>query len=101
VDVGCGVGGPLRAISEFSGASVTGVNNNDYQARPSRARWRHGRRCTAPRRSHAHRAALSRAYRRADLARGDAEQQDGPPRPLQLRQGKRRFKQPGRMRHDL
>ena len=33
VDVGCGVGGPLRAISEFSGAAVWGVNNNEYQAR--------------------------------------------------------------------
>ena len=33
VDVGCGIGGPLRAISAFSGASVMGVNNNEYQAR--------------------------------------------------------------------
>ena len=31
LDVGCGVGGPLRAISAFSGAAVTGVNNNAYQ----------------------------------------------------------------------
>jgi sterol 24-C-methyltransferase len=31
LDVGCGVGGPMRAIARFSGASITGVNNNDYQ----------------------------------------------------------------------
>lgn len=31
VDVGCGVGGPMRAIARFSGASVDGVNNNAYQ----------------------------------------------------------------------
>jgi sterol 24-C-methyltransferase len=33
LDVGCGIGGPLRAISAFSGAAVIGVNNNEYQAR--------------------------------------------------------------------
>ena len=31
LDVGCGVGGPMREISRFSGADVVGVNNNDYQ----------------------------------------------------------------------
>jgi len=31
LDVGCGVGGPMRAIARFSGATITGVNNNDYQ----------------------------------------------------------------------
>lgn len=31
LDVGCGVGGPMRAIASFSGATVDGVNNNDYQ----------------------------------------------------------------------
>ncbi|TPX61566.1 hypothetical protein SpCBS45565_g07222 [Spizellomyces sp. 'palustris'] len=31
VDVGCGVGGPLREIAKFSGAYVTGLNNNAYQ----------------------------------------------------------------------
>jgi len=31
LDVGCGVGGPLMEIARFSGASVTGINNNDYQ----------------------------------------------------------------------
>ena len=31
LDVGCGVGGPLREIALFSGSQVTGLNNNDYQ----------------------------------------------------------------------
>ncbi len=31
LDVGCGIGGPMRAIARFSGASVVGVNNNEYQ----------------------------------------------------------------------
>lgn len=31
LDVGCGVGGPMRAIARFSGARVDGINNNDYQ----------------------------------------------------------------------
>lgn len=31
LDVGCGIGGPLREIAAFSGASVTGLNNNGYQ----------------------------------------------------------------------
>lgn len=31
LDVGCGVGGPARAIARFSRALVTGVNNNQYQ----------------------------------------------------------------------
>jgi len=31
IDIGCGVGGPLRAIARFSGANVTGLNNNAYQ----------------------------------------------------------------------
>jgi sterol 24-C-methyltransferase len=30
-DLGCGVGGPMRAIARFSGANVVGVNNNAYQ----------------------------------------------------------------------
>lgn len=33
IDIGCGIGGPLRAISGFSGAAVVGVNNNAYQVR--------------------------------------------------------------------
>jgi len=31
LDVGCGVGGPLIEISRFSGAQITGLNNNDFQ----------------------------------------------------------------------
>ncbi|KAI8476628.1 MAG: cycloartenol-C-24-methyltransferase-like protein [Monoraphidium minutum] len=31
LDVGCGVGGPLREIALFSGAAITGLNNNGYQ----------------------------------------------------------------------
>ncbi|CAG8493190.1 2990_t:CDS:2 [Cetraspora pellucida] len=31
LDVGCGVGGPAREIAQFTGAHVTGINNNDYQ----------------------------------------------------------------------
>jgi len=31
LDVGCGVGGPMRAIARFSECHVTGINNNDYQ----------------------------------------------------------------------
>ena len=31
VDLGCGVGGPLREIARFSGANILGVNNNEYQ----------------------------------------------------------------------
>jgi sterol 24-C-methyltransferase len=30
-DVGCGVGGPMRAIARFTGARITGINNNAYQ----------------------------------------------------------------------
>ncbi|KAL8129186.1 hypothetical protein V2J09_018341 [Rumex salicifolius] len=31
LDVGCGVGGPLREIARFSSVRITGVNNNEYQ----------------------------------------------------------------------
>ncbi|KAH8200978.1 hypothetical protein TruAng_004837 [Truncatella angustata] len=31
LDVGCGVGGPAREISKFTGAHITGLNNSDYQ----------------------------------------------------------------------
>ena len=31
LDLGCGVGGPLRAIARFSGAEVVGLNINTYQ----------------------------------------------------------------------
>lgn len=32
-DLGCGVGGPMRNIARFSGATVVGVNNSDYQVK--------------------------------------------------------------------
>ncbi len=31
LDIGCGVGGPMRTIARFSGAAVLGINNNAYQ----------------------------------------------------------------------
>lgn len=31
LDVGCGVGGPAREITRFSGVDIVGLNNNDYQ----------------------------------------------------------------------
>jgi protein-L-isoaspartate O-methyltransferase len=31
LDVGCGVGGPMRTIASTSGAHVTGITINDYQ----------------------------------------------------------------------
>jgi len=31
LDIGCGVGGPARSMARFSGASITGLNNNAYQ----------------------------------------------------------------------
>jgi len=31
LDVGCGIGGPMRTIARFSGAHIVGLNNNDYQ----------------------------------------------------------------------
>ncbi|ORY79878.1 sterol 24-C-methyltransferase [Protomyces lactucae-debilis] len=31
LDVGCGVGGPALEIAQFTGAHITGLNNNDYQ----------------------------------------------------------------------
>ena len=38
MDVGCGVGGPARNIASFSGARVTGLNNNEYQVARARAK---------------------------------------------------------------
>jgi len=31
LDVGCGVGGPMRVIARHTGAKITGINNNGYQ----------------------------------------------------------------------
>lgn len=36
LDVGCGVGGPARAISHLTGASIIGLNNNAYQLEKAR-----------------------------------------------------------------
>lgn len=33
LDVGCGVGGPMRTIASTSGAHVTGITINDYQVK--------------------------------------------------------------------
>jgi sterol 24-C-methyltransferase len=33
IDLGCGVGGPLRNMVRFTSAHVTGINNNAYQIR--------------------------------------------------------------------
>ena len=35
-DLGCGVGGPLREIARFSGATIVGVNSNAYQLERAR-----------------------------------------------------------------
>lgn len=35
-DFGCGIGGPLLEIARFSGARITGINNNAYQVRRAR-----------------------------------------------------------------
>jgi sterol 24-C-methyltransferase len=31
LDVGCGIGGPMREMARFTGARIAGVNNNRYQ----------------------------------------------------------------------
>jgi sterol 24-C-methyltransferase len=36
LDVGCGVGGPMREIARLTGANVIGVNNNGYQVGKAR-----------------------------------------------------------------
>lgn len=33
LDVGCGVGGPMRNIHQFTGADITGITINEYQVR--------------------------------------------------------------------
>ena len=38
LDVGCGVGGPARNISRFSGANVTGITLNEYQVQRGNAK---------------------------------------------------------------
>ncbi|MBT2375342.1 sterol methyltransferase family protein [Pseudomonas fluorescens] len=36
VDVGCGIGGPMRGIARFAGCRIIGVNINAYQVRRAR-----------------------------------------------------------------
>jgi sterol 24-C-methyltransferase len=36
LDIGCGVGGPMREIARFTGANVVGINNNAYQVNKAR-----------------------------------------------------------------
>lgn len=43
LDAGCGVGGPLRAIHRFSGATMVGINNNAYQVERARKLTREAR----------------------------------------------------------
>lgn len=43
LDVGSGIGGPARSIARFSGAHVTGLNNNAYQVERARALTREER----------------------------------------------------------
>lgn len=31
LDVGCGIGGPARAIARFADVHITGLNNNEFQ----------------------------------------------------------------------
>ena len=37
LDAGCGIGGPMRAMARYSGASFTGLNNNAYQIKRAEA----------------------------------------------------------------
>eukprot|EP00237_Pycnococcus_provasolii_P009973 CAMPEP_0198708028 /NCGR_PEP_ID=MMETSP1471-20131121/811_1 /TAXON_ID=41880 /ORGANISM="Pycnococcus provasolii, Strain RCC733" /LENGTH=375 /DNA_ID=CAMNT_0044467209 /DNA_START=38 /DNA_END=1165 /DNA_ORIENTATION=- len=37
LDIGCGVGGPMRVIARHSGANVTGITINDYQVQRCRS----------------------------------------------------------------
>mmetsp|Transcript_12304 Transcript_12304/g.39001 ORF Transcript_12304/g.39001 Transcript_12304/m.39001 type:complete len:370 (+) Transcript_12304:168-1277(+) len=37
LDVGCGVGGPLRRVAKHSGSHVTGITINEYQVKRARA----------------------------------------------------------------
>lgn len=38
LDIGCGIGGPLVAIAQYTGAPITGLNNNEAQVEKARAR---------------------------------------------------------------
>lgn len=41
LDVGCGVGGPMRTIAAYSRARVTGITINDYQVNRACLAWIH------------------------------------------------------------
>jgi len=48
VDIGCGVGGPMRNIARFTGSKITGINNNAYQIKigtKHNARWGLSQQC--------------------------------------------------------
>ena len=48
VDIGCGVGGPMRNMARFTGSKITGVNNNAYQIKigtKHNARWGLSQQC--------------------------------------------------------
>ena len=36
LDVGCGLGGPMRTIARFSGANIVGINKHKYQVERGR-----------------------------------------------------------------
>jgi sterol 24-C-methyltransferase len=36
LDVGCGVGGPARAIARFADVQIVGLNNNEFQVQRAR-----------------------------------------------------------------
>ena len=38
LDIGCGIGGPLVAIAQHTGAAIVGLNNNEAQVEKARAR---------------------------------------------------------------
>jgi hypothetical protein len=48
LDVGCGVGGPMRTIASTSGAHVTGITINDYQVSRATYHNQRVRRCPLP-----------------------------------------------------
>ena len=43
LDIGCGVGGPMREMASLSGAHVTGLNNNPYQIERSKRHTKEAR----------------------------------------------------------
>jgi len=41
LDIGCGVGGPLREIARFSGAQIIGLNISEYQVKKGKLYNKH------------------------------------------------------------